>query len=37
MEDFSFYARFLAMYVSKMKKDWVRKDQSYFGKGKRNS
>jgi hypothetical protein len=31
MEDFKFYARFLAMYVSKMKKDWVKNNQSYFG------
>jgi hypothetical protein len=28
MEDFRFYARFLAIYVTKMKKDWIKKDQS---------
>jgi hypothetical protein len=33
MEDFRFYARFLAIFVSKMKKDWVKKDQNYFGDG----
>jgi hypothetical protein len=33
MNDFKFYARFLAMYVTKMKKDWIKKDQSYFGEG----
>jgi hypothetical protein len=33
MNDFKFYARFLAIYVTKMKKDWVRRDQSYLGEG----
>jgi hypothetical protein len=33
MEDFRFYARFLAIFAIKMKKDWVRKDESYFGEG----
>jgi hypothetical protein len=30
MEDFRFYARFLAIFASTMKKDWVKKDQGYF-------
>jgi hypothetical protein len=33
MEDFRFYARFLEIYVIKMKKDWVKKYESFFGEG----
>jgi hypothetical protein len=33
LEDFRFYARFLAIYASKMKKDWVKKDRNFFGDG----
>jgi hypothetical protein len=28
-----FYARFLGMYVSKMKKDWVKLDRNFHGTG----
>jgi hypothetical protein len=31
MLDSKFYARFLALYASKMKKDWVRIDMNYEG------
>jgi hypothetical protein len=31
MEGIPFYPLFLAMYVSKMKKDWVRKDRNFYG------
>jgi hypothetical protein len=33
MQDIRFYARFLAMYVSKMKKEWVRKDNNFHRTG----
>jgi hypothetical protein len=33
MEDLRFYVRFLAIYATKMKKDWVKKDESFFGEG----
>jgi hypothetical protein len=33
MEDIRFYARFLAMFASKMKKDCVRKDNDFYGTG----
>jgi hypothetical protein len=29
MEDVKFYARFLAMYPAKMKKDWVKEDKNF--------
>jgi hypothetical protein len=32
MLDFKFYARFLAMFISKMKKDWVKIDEDFSGK-----
>jgi hypothetical protein len=28
-----FYARFLVLYVSKMKRDWIKKDEEFNGKG----
>jgi hypothetical protein len=34
--DIKFYARFLAIFLSKMKKDWEKIDQDMSGKGKRN-
>jgi hypothetical protein len=33
MEDLRFYATLLVILTSKMKKDWVRKDNNYFGTG----
>jgi hypothetical protein len=33
MEDFRFYSRFLAIYATKMKKYWVKKDENFFGDG----
>jgi hypothetical protein len=35
MEDLRFYARFLVMYATKMKKDWVQDDKSYDGNGRK--
>jgi hypothetical protein len=31
--DLEFYARFLALYVTKMKRDWIRLDGDFSGKG----
>jgi hypothetical protein len=31
--DMEFYARFLALYVAKIKRDWVRIDEEFSGKG----
>jgi hypothetical protein len=33
MQDLQFYVRFLAMYVWKMRKDWVPKDNNFHGTG----
>jgi hypothetical protein len=33
MEDIKFYARFLAMFAAKMKKDWVKEDKSFDVRG----
>jgi FMN phosphatase YigB (HAD superfamily) len=33
MNDLKFYARFLSIYAAKMKKDWVKEDKGYKGKG----
>jgi hypothetical protein len=31
--DLEFYARFLALYVTKLKRDWVKIDEDFSGKG----
>jgi hypothetical protein len=31
--DLEFYARFLALYISKLKRDWVKKDEDFSGRG----
>jgi hypothetical protein len=36
IKDIQFYSRFLAIYISKMKKDWVRRDGNLNGQGRRN-
>jgi hypothetical protein len=33
MLDIKFYARFLALYVTKMKRDWAKIDEGMSGKG----
>jgi hypothetical protein len=36
IKDIQFYSRFLAIYISKMKKDWVQIDGNMKGQGRRN-
>jgi hypothetical protein len=34
--DLEFYSRFLALYVAKMKRDWIKKDEEFSGRGPKN-